>query len=52
VSALIAFFKDFIMGKIVTCTVHKGGTGKTTLSVALACQPLCNHVTENNPRTK
>ena len=25
------------MGKIVTCTVHKGGTGKTTLSVALAC---------------
>ena len=25
------------MGKIITCTVHKGGTGKTTLSVALAC---------------
>lgn len=25
------------MGKIVTCTVHKGGTGKTTLSVALTC---------------
>jgi chromosome partitioning protein len=25
------------MGKIITCTVNKGGTGKTTLSVALAC---------------
>ncbi len=33
----IFFLKGLLMGKIVTCTINKGGTGKTTLAVALSC---------------